>query len=124
MPALTAPTRRTTFLLVAIQLVLGGGGLFAWFHLATRESTDDAQVDGHIISVASRVPGTVTAVHVLDNQWVQAGDPLVEAHDHRGLPARGARAGRQGHARLGGGGRRRRRVRLAAQYGKGSQSLR
>jgi membrane fusion protein, multidrug efflux system len=78
MPAFTAPSRRTTLLLVAIMLVLGGGGLFAWFHLATRESTDDAQVDGHIISVAPRVPGTVTAVHVLDNQWVKAGDPLLK----------------------------------------------
>ena len=46
--------------------------------LATFESTDDAQVDGNISSIGSRIAGTVVAVHVEDNQRVQPGAPLVE----------------------------------------------
>jgi membrane fusion protein (multidrug efflux system) len=44
----------------------------------THESTDDAFIDGHIISIAPKVAGEVTAVYVEDNQIVKAGDPLVD----------------------------------------------
>src|SRR5262249_47273264 len=43
-----------------------------------RGSTDDAQVEGRIMNVAPRVSGQVQAVRVLDNQLVEAGQPLVE----------------------------------------------
>jgi membrane fusion protein (multidrug efflux system) len=46
--------------------------------MSGRESTDDAQVDGHINPVACRVGGTVLAVRVDDNQEVKAGTLLVE----------------------------------------------
>src|SRR3954466_4610547 len=49
-----------------------------WLHARKFEDTDDAQIDGNIISVSPRVPGTVVAVHVVDNQVVKAGDPLVD----------------------------------------------
>src|SRR5271154_2777775 len=42
------------------------------------ESTDDAQVDGHLNPIAARIDGTIRAVHVDDNQTVQAGMLLVE----------------------------------------------
>jgi len=42
------------------------------------ESTDDAFVDGHIVSIAPKVAGQVIAVHVTDNQLVKAGDLLAE----------------------------------------------
>jgi membrane fusion protein (multidrug efflux system) len=44
----------------------------------THESTDDAFIAGHIVSVAPRVGGQVAAVHVLDNQMVHSNDLLVE----------------------------------------------
>ena len=44
----------------------------------THESTDDAFIAAHIVSVAPRIAGQVTAVHVLDNQLVRANDLLVE----------------------------------------------
>ncbi len=47
-------------------------------HVGTYETTDDAQVDGHLNSVASRVNGTVQFVYVEDNQPVQAGQLLVK----------------------------------------------
>ena len=44
----------------------------------TTESTDDAFIAAHIVSVAPRVPGQVSAVYVLDNQMVRSNDLLVE----------------------------------------------
>ena len=49
-----------------------------WLHARRYEDTDDAQIDGNVSAVSSRVSGTVTAVHVEDNQRVHAGDVLVE----------------------------------------------
>ena len=52
-------------------------GVWYLLHLG-RESTDDAQVEGRVISVSARVPGQVLRVHVQDNQLVDAGDVLLE----------------------------------------------
>ncbi|PYR35463.1 MAG: hypothetical protein DMF93_21695, partial [Acidobacteria bacterium] len=49
-----------------------------WLYARHFEDTDDAQIDADITAVSPRVPGTVTAVHVVDNQQVKAGDLLVE----------------------------------------------
>lgn len=54
------------------------GALLWWLHSRQYEDTDDAQVDGHISQIGSRIAGYVTAVHVEDNQEVQAGQVLVE----------------------------------------------
>ena len=62
-------------LLAAILLV---GGIFVWRHYSVRESTDDAQIEADIIPISARVGGTVKAVHVEDNQPVEAGTVLVE----------------------------------------------
>ena len=51
-------------------------GLFVYFH--NRETTDDAQVDGHITPMASKVYGRVAQVLVEDNQPVKAGQVLVK----------------------------------------------
>jgi membrane fusion protein (multidrug efflux system) len=53
-------------------------GLLAWRYASGRESTDDAQIDGHINAVATRIKGTVRSVNVEDNQRVEAGALLVE----------------------------------------------
>src|SRR2546427_9748355 len=66
------------------RLLIGGGavvlaaisGLFVYYH--NRESTDDAQVDGHITPMASKVYGRVAQVLVEDNQAVKAGQVLVK----------------------------------------------
>jgi len=50
--------------------------LFVYFH--NRETTDDAQVDGHITPMASKVYGRVAQVLVEDNQPVKAGQVLVK----------------------------------------------
>ena len=64
--------------LFAGLIVLIAAGVFIWHYYSVRESTDDAQVDGHITPISSRVSGTVTALHFQDNQYVEAGTVLVE----------------------------------------------
>jgi membrane fusion protein (multidrug efflux system) len=71
-------SRKIRLRILAGVLVVGVIGLAWWLHARKFEDTDDAQVDGNIISVSPRVPGTVVAVHVVDNQQVKAGDPLIE----------------------------------------------
>ena len=53
-------------------------GFFLWRHFSSYESTDDAQIDGHLNSVSARVSGHVTKILVQDNQYVEAGTPLIE----------------------------------------------
>ena len=53
-------------------------GFFLYRYVTSYESTDDAQVDGHVNSVSARVAGHVIKLNVQDNQYVQAGTVLVE----------------------------------------------
>ena len=62
-------------------LILAGlaiGGYFLLQYLNSYESTDDAQVDGHLNMIGTRIAGTVTAVRVQENQQVQKGQVLAE----------------------------------------------
>ena len=59
-------------------MVLLVAGIFVYRYLGSYESTDDAQVDGHINSVSARVAGHVVRLNVQDNQFVQAATVLVE----------------------------------------------
>ncbi len=68
---------RRVLVAAAVVLVLAGAAVW-WVHAQGYEDTDDAQVNADIVAVSSRVPGSVTAVHVVDNPQVKAGDVLVE----------------------------------------------
>ncbi len=63
---------------VVALIVLLVVGFFAYRYFTSYESTDDAQVDGHINSVSARVSGHVIKLNVQDNQYVQGGTVLVE----------------------------------------------
>ncbi len=63
-------------LLLLIAVVAAGA--YVWHYYSIRESTDDAQIDGHIGPISSRVPGTAIQVNVEDNQVVAAGTVLVQ----------------------------------------------
>jgi membrane fusion protein, multidrug efflux system len=65
-------------LLVLLVLAVGAVSPFAWNYLQSYESTDDAQIDGHIDPLSSRINGTVIRVHAEDNDRVKAGELLVE----------------------------------------------
>jgi membrane fusion protein (multidrug efflux system) len=58
--------------------VLLVAGIFLWRHFTSYESTDDAQIDGHINSISPRVSGHVIKLNVQDNQYVEQGTVLVE----------------------------------------------
>jgi membrane fusion protein (multidrug efflux system) len=62
---------------IAIVAVVLAGFAY-WLHARHYESTDDAFIEGHVTALSPNVAGTVTAVHVEDNQEVKAGEPLVE----------------------------------------------
>ena len=62
---------------LAALLALGGAAAWALYSQGY-ESTDDAQVDGHLNVVSSRIAGTTAVVYVTDNQMVEAGQPLVD----------------------------------------------
>lgn len=69
--------RGTIIAIVVAALILAGLAL-VWWWMHTHETTDDAQIDGHIAAISTRVAGTVSAVHVEDNQVVTAGQLLIE----------------------------------------------
>jgi membrane fusion protein (multidrug efflux system) len=60
---------------VVILLVVG---FFVYRYVTSYESTDDAEVDGHINSISTRISGHVIKLNIQDNQYVQAGSVLVE----------------------------------------------
>jgi membrane fusion protein, multidrug efflux system len=64
------------FALIPIVLLVAGYFLYEGY-FANRESTDDAQIDGHINPVAAKITGYVASIHVEDNQTVRAGDVVV-----------------------------------------------
>ncbi len=70
------PRFRMAIIIAAIVLVVAL--FFLWRYFASYESTDDAQVDGHLNSVSARVSGHVQKLLVQDNQYVDAGAPLVD----------------------------------------------
>ncbi len=78
--------RTRIVLLTAAVLAAAVAGGMAW-HYKDRVSTDDAQVDGHLVPVSCKVNGSVEKVYVEDNQAVKAGDVLVQL-DARDLQAR------------------------------------
>jgi membrane fusion protein (multidrug efflux system) len=66
-------------LLVGLLVVtLGAASPFGWRYLQSYESTDDAQIDGHIDPISSRIDGTVVRVLVEDADRVRGGQLLVE----------------------------------------------
>ena len=63
--------------LLAGAILTGALAFGAWLHFQGRESTDNAQIDGHIVPVASKIYGTVAEVLVSESQVVKKGDVLV-----------------------------------------------
>ncbi len=77
-----APARRgkpvTRLLLVVLALAIIAVSIPLYRHYTAWESTDDAQIDGYIYPVSSRITGYVTRVTVDDNQYVEAGTVLAQ----------------------------------------------
>ncbi len=72
--------KRPVFFVVGV-IVLAAVGytvLQIAVNAAAHESTDDAFIEAHIVSIAPKVSGQIAAVHVVDNQEIKQGDLLVE----------------------------------------------
>ncbi len=109
-PAVTrAPggRRRIVLGLVALAAVLGlGWAVKQWLYGRSHESTDNAQVDGHLVPVLAKVSGYVTAVNVAENDRVRADSTLVRI-DEREYAVRVAQADAElaaARAQVGGSG--------------------
>lgn len=93
---------RTKIGLILAGLVILTAVFFLWRYLGSYESTDDAQIDGHVNSVSARVSGYVLKLNVEDNQYVEKGTVLVEIDpaDYEGAvaTARGEYADAQAQA--------------------------
>jgi membrane fusion protein (multidrug efflux system) len=76
-PSRTASPGFRVALIIAVVVLLVVG-FFVFRYVTSYESTDDAEVDGHINSISTRISGHVVKLNVLDNQYVQAGTVLVE----------------------------------------------
>jgi membrane fusion protein (multidrug efflux system) len=78
--AVPATKRRNPIPFIIIGIALIGGGYWGythWVYSEGHESTDNAQVDGHIVPVIARVGGYVLTVDAVENQHVTADRPLV-----------------------------------------------
>src|SRR5579871_2862154 len=76
--ALVKRYRKVLFVGLALMLLAGGAG--GWVYFSSYESTDDAQVDGHLHQVSARISGTILRVNpdVQDSHYVEAGTVLAE----------------------------------------------
>jgi membrane fusion protein (multidrug efflux system) len=101
---LISSTLRFRLIVGGVVLLAAVLGLYLYFH--NRESTDDAQVDGHITPIAAKIYGRVAKVQVRDNQQVKAGQVLVQLDpaDYQAAldEAKGALALAEGEARSAG----------------------
>jgi membrane fusion protein (multidrug efflux system) len=75
-PPPASSNRKSIVIGVILLLVLGG--IYAYWRSTFTEDTDDAQVDGNLYQVSSRITGHVIKVYVDDNQTVQTGQLLAE----------------------------------------------
>jgi membrane fusion protein (multidrug efflux system) len=63
-------------LLLIVLVAVAVGSFYAWKYFSAYESTDDAEVDGHINAISARISGYVLDVPVEDEHYVKAGDVL------------------------------------------------
>ncbi len=104
-----APSSKKRFVLpiVGLLVLLGlGWGVKQWMYGRSHESTDNAQVDGHLVPVLAKVSGYVSKVTVDENDVVR-GDSVLVRIDEREYAVRLAQADAElaaARATAGGGG--------------------
>lgn len=76
-PALS-PVRNWKRIPIVSSAAIVISALALWFLFGNSITTDDAQVDGYITTVAPRISGDVVKLWVNDNQEVHAGDSLID----------------------------------------------
>src|SRR5213594_2505019 len=91
-PAKPSGRQRTVFIIMGVALLgLVAVGARRWIYSLSHVSTDNAQVDGHIVPILPKVGGYVIEVRTDENRSAKAGDTLVVLDD-RDYTARLAQA--------------------------------
>src|SRR6266576_2420093 len=81
-PVQSGGSKRTVFIIMGVVLLgLVAVGVRRWIYSLSHVSTDNAQVDGHIIPILPKVGGYVVEVRTDENRQVKAGDTLVVLDD-------------------------------------------
>src|SRR5881396_484866 len=81
-PAKSGGSKRTVFFIMGVVLLgLVAVGIRRWIYSLRHVSTDNAQVDGHIVPILPKVGGYVIEVRTDENRSVKAGDTLVVLDD-------------------------------------------
>src|SRR3989442_15033492 len=92
-PAKPGGRRRTVFIIMGVALLgLVAVGVRRWIYSLSHVSTDNAQVDGHIVPILPKVGGYVLDVRTDENRSAKAGATLVglDARDPRSRVAEAA----------------------------------
>ena len=71
------PSRRRGIVIVVVAVLVVAAAIL-WWRSTYTEDTDDAQVNGHLIQVSSRIAGQIIEVDVDENQKVNAGDTIAK----------------------------------------------
>ncbi len=69
---------RALLIFGAVLLIAATAGILYWLHARDFEDTDDAQIDGNLSPIGTRIDGNIIKVYVQNNQTVKVGDPLVD----------------------------------------------
>src|ERR1700722_624526 len=83
-PAPPAPKPRNKLMIAIVVVAIIAAivwGVKTWTYSRAHESTDDAQVDGHLVPVLAKVGGYVTRVNGDENTHVKEGDTVVVIDD-------------------------------------------
>src|SRR2546425_10835981 len=83
---------RAKWLLLPLVLIVIVGGYAAWQYFSKWESTDDAQIEGHIHPVNAKLGGTVLSESVQENKHAESGTVLaqLDARDYKVAVSRAA----------------------------------
>jgi membrane fusion protein (multidrug efflux system) len=76
------PASKRPFLIIGL-VILTGIAVLVTYLIRTRgfESTDDARIEGDVVTISVRVPGLVVAVPAEDNHRVKKGDLIAQVDD-------------------------------------------
>ena len=73
--------------IILLIAIIGGIFVLRWYIFGlTHVYTEDAQVDGHIVSVSTMVPGNIKAVYVHKNEIVKKGELIARIDDSTYYP--------------------------------------
>jgi membrane fusion protein (multidrug efflux system) len=72
------PQSRRRGIVIVVLVIVVAVAVGLWWRSTFSENTDDAQINGHLIQISSRIGGQVVKVYVEENQVVKQGDTIAD----------------------------------------------